>query len=315
MKIKIIVIATLMISSLYSHNAKAQDYQDLQDYYAPIEFNGPGMQSFFKNVFNTSGYVHELLPCSFRHFFEFIDHGIQTKQSRVYVEYVVKLFKNKAKALECINPSTLEHMLERMNIVLKPYVQTPKIDLFQQHKETVHQLLYQNFLERFDLFKKEPKIFLDDLAQTIVQQVTPHSTDNEVSIEQLQQTTTCFLEVVLNKLIWSPDDKELTWTSVKSIATQLEKLMNNNIIASTDDMDDLCWTLVHRYSYFLKLAGSYMPLDVLAHIKNDIVNQDTALFSVEEQEEFMTTKAEHLTQTIRYIEAQALAQEKGIITT
>ena len=272
------------------------------------------MQNFLRNTYNSAEYVQEILPHSFDDMDKFIAHAIKNNLSGEFIKSVFKLFGNKVKGLEYINPSAFEEMLDHMNIRIKDYVKMPTINLFEKQKEAINELLYQSFLTKFDQFKKEPNFFFDSLSQDILKVAGPNKTDDEVSIEQLQHTVTRFLEVALGKLIWSPQDNELTWESVKSIAEKLEALLDNNIITDADDLDDLYWTLIHRYSYFLKIAGAQMPADVFVQIKEDMANQELSLLSLEEQEEYMTTKAQHLAHALAQVEAKMLANEQGIIT-
>ncbi len=315
MKIKAFFLLTCFSFLVYSHNVKANVNQPgIKDHFSSIEFTALGMQNFLRNVYNSTEYAHDILPHSFDHLIQFLIHGTKTNQSRAYIRSVIKLFGNKAKELEYINPSAIDEMLEHMTARIKDYVKVPDINLFEKHKEAVNELLYQSFLTKFEQFKKEPNIFFDGLSKDILRVVDSHKTDDEISIEQLQHTVVRFLEVALNKLIWSPQDNEQTWESVKSIARRLETMLDNHIITDADDLDDLYWTLIHRYSYFLKIAGNQMPANVFDRIKEDMTNQELSLLSLEEQEEHMITKAQHLTHMIRQLEARRLAQEEGIVT-
>jgi hypothetical protein len=118
-----------------------------------------------------------------------------------------------------------------------------------------------------------------------------------------------FLEVGLSKLIWNPHEQEKTWESVKSISHHLATLMKYNIVDDLNDVDELFWTLIHRYRYFLELHNTTMPLSCYAKIKRDIRTQKLMLFELEEQEPFLQSKASCLMHTILAQEAKKRAHE------
>ena len=63
-----------------------------------------------------------------------------------------------------------------------------------------------------------------------------------------------FLEIAMAKLIWSPEEHEKIWENVKAISRQLEVLIQHNILNDANDLDDLYWTLIHRFCFFLEIA-------------------------------------------------------------
>ena len=153
MKIKAFFLLTFFSFPLYSHNVKAGVNQpEIQDHFAPIEFSAFGMQNFLRNTYNSAEYVQEILPHSFDDMDKFIAHAIKNNLSGEFIKSVFKLFGNKVKGLEYINPSAFEEMLDHMNIRIKDYVKMPTINLFEIQIEAIIELLYQSFLTYFDQF-------------------------------------------------------------------------------------------------------------------------------------------------------------------
>jgi len=117
----------------------------------------------------------------------------------------------------------------------------------------------------------------------------------------------------LSKLVWSPEDGEKTWNSVKDISYQLATLVDNNILVDINDLDDLFWTLTYRYCYFLEIAGSDLPLEFFEKVKNDITAQELLFLELEEEDNLFESKASYLTRSLFQAEVKSRAYKKGIV--
>ena len=122
-----------------------------------------------------------------------------------------------------------------------------------------------------------------------------------------------FLDIALSKLIWNAQEPEQIWDSFKTITKNLENLMEHHIINDLDDLDDLLWTLIHRFCYFLDIVRPELPSAFYEQIKDDLTNQQLALLTIEEQEPLIEPKNSYLLQAV--IEGQARKQgaEKGLL--
>ena len=89
--------------------------------------------------------------------------------------------------------------------------------------------------------------------------------------------------------------------------------MEHHIINDLDDLDDLLWTLIHRFCYFLDIVRPELPSAFYEQIKDDLTNQQLALLTIEEQEPLIEPKNSYLLQAV--IEGQARKQgaEKGLL--
>lgn len=256
-------------------------------------------------------YRQDILPNNFSYLMQLLQYGAQTKQTREFAQESFSLFSKVLKGSEYVNSYAFNSFIKRLPGLLKHYFAGPQLEsanqliiehdltLLERLQQTVTSIVYNKFTKDFATCKADPEQFLNDLTYRIV-----NATAQEVTTEQLRQMIIRFLEVGLSKLIWNPQDQEKTWESVKSISSNLATLMKSNIVDDLNDIDELHWTLVHRYRYFLELHHTSMPLACYAHIKRDIRTKKLLLFELEEQEPFLQTKASCLMNTVLTQEAK-----------
>jgi hypothetical protein len=82
-----------------------------------------------------------------------------------------------------------------------------------------------------------------------------------------------------------------------------------------DDLDDILWSLMHRFCYFLELTGSVLPLEFYGEIEHDLTNNLVFFLETKEQDEGIITKKETLAQALLQAKTKAYAYEKmGLLT-
>ncbi len=300
-----IIIACL----LTSHNAKGRDYQHpyssadipgTSAYFARSVFAN-GIGDFLKDIFNAPAYAEDFLPNNFFHMIELLQHGNQTHKDNVYVKAVIRLFANKMKSSSYINVYSFSDLLAQLPSLLEHHFVIKSEGVLSSLKDIIYELQYQSFKSKFPEFKSSPETFLSNLAQQIE------------DAAELRKLMNLFLEVCLNKLIWSPQDQFETWQTTKTIADQLAKLYQRTIIADLEDLNSLCITLLERYCFFLDVAGSQIDIATYEKIKQDITTCHTPLLDLSEQEDVLETKAQRLTRCLLSLEAKARAREQGIV--
>jgi len=248
-------------------------------------------------------------------FMRLIAHVHTTQKPRTYLRSVFKLFTNIVKGAQYIDNYTFTTMLEALPGYIAPYFAVTKYKgmyddtVFDRFKTMIDNALYLKFSTQYDQFKKDPEDFLDALSQEIVQ-----AAQEEINIEQLRQSFMRFLEVCMNKLIWNAFDNEKTWDSVKIISNKLAALLERNILEDVNELDDLYWSLIHRYCFFLDIIGPELSADFYENVKNDIATQQLLLLELEEQDSFIETKAHVLKRAVFTSEAKNKAYAQGILT-
>lgn len=330
MKAKVTLWLLLLMMTLFIHNVKpeeihydinttSEEYLNESDmlfnaFCQPLKFTRSGIRCFLRHSFSRSEYAEEFLPHNFCHFIEFLEFGKDSHQNNVYVQSTIRLFCNKVKACSYVSADAFLNVVERLPKLLESYFVKKPMSLLTEARNTIKRTLYTLFLSKFSYFKQDPDNFFDEVSGDIIEALNNSSFVQEhIDKEQLRQTVMRFLDLTLNKVIWSPLDQDEVWTSVKEISHQLEKLQETSII-NQDELDDLFQSLIYRFIHFLELAGSELSLDLLQKIRDDIHHGKLLFLTLEEQEEFVEAKADRLRKALDATEAKILARKRGIIT-
>lgn len=301
------IIALINNSSAYAMLESSQDVNDML--HRPIEFSSDGITIFLKDTYNHPSYSQDFLPNNFSHLLQFLDHGKKSDQPRSFVKSVMRLFSNKVKGSYYINAYAFSEMLEQLPSLVEDHF-TPERNGCTALQQSINDMLYTSFLEKFSFFKKSPEEFLDELSHNIVK--TLHQDTTDISSAELQAMVIKLLELCLTKLVWCPEDHIYTWQSVKTIANQLSTLMDKNIITDSEDLNDLFITLIERYCFFLDISGTDMPIEYYEQIKSDIASHSYPLLELEEQEPLMEKKSDRLMRAVLESETRVRAHAYGI---
>jgi len=305
---------------LLSHNLKAEDIQQpiyqqefktlahesFQDRLLnPIVFSSSGIQNFIEQIFNRQLYGQEVLPNDFRHLLQFLSHG-QKSGSKAFAKSTFKLFGNKIKSATYINAYAFSHMLKHICPLLETYIKPSPLIFFTASKKQVNTILYDSFLAEFSLFKQDPDLFFENVSEKITDQLrVEYEKDKETTHAEVQSSIHRFFDTCINKLIWSPNEHEIIWDNVKKIAQQLEYCAEKDIIADADELDDLYWSLIHRFNFFMDVASPDLPISFYEKVKHDMASNSLLLYDLEEQEDHMETKGERLMHAVLAGEAKA----------
>jgi len=298
--------------------AAANTYAALEQPVAPTAEKGDERTSVerFTETVKDPSYAHTILPHDFNLMVDLLTYGKQTDQPREYTRSVFKMFGNLVKSAEYVNPSAFSSLLRQIpDLVAHQFSLTeekkalPDNDLFGcdaacYFRNTINSVLYDRFSTEFDLFRKEPEKFLENISGQLADLSQDH-----LEMEQLRQAVIRFLEIGLGKLIWSPQDGEKTWESAKRMGASLATLLKDRIVDDANDLVDLYWTIVHRYCYFIDVAGSAMPLLTYQQIKADIENKRPLLLEMEEQEECLESRSSVLNRCLLVGEAKRRSLE------
>jgi len=324
MRKKYIIIFIFLLMS-YGHNLKTKKMQYLnterefdahyKNPFIPIEFTASGLHNFFENIYNKNWYAKEFLPDSFAHMIQFLEFGKKTNQAGGFLKSVLKLFGNKLKASSYVNSYALVDLLEAIPSLTKQYFVFPEQNFFEENKKIINDLMYNQFASNFSLFKINPKDFLNDLSKNIVTTLQNKTKiiDTHVNLEHLKQSLVRFVELAIGKTIWSPQDHKNIWSLFTGLSKALEELSKQKIVEDVDNLDDMFWSVVHRFCDFLDIVGHELPVEFYSEFKNQLLSANLFMFQIEEQEKSITTKETQLVQALFEGEARARAYQKGII--
>jgi len=289
--------------------------QSYEDPFIPIEFTSKGLHNFFENVYNQFWYGQDFLPNNFTHMIQFLKYGKKSKQDGAFLKSVLKLFGNKIKSSTYVNSYALIELLKIMPKLTKHYFQIPKADILQNNKKIISDLMYSSFVSHFGIFKQNPKDFLNDISENILTTLNQNSgmIEKHVDIENLRQFLVRFLEVSIGKLIWNPKEYKRIWKLFYVAAKNLEKLAENNIISDLDSLDDIFWSLIHRFCFFIELAAQDLPIEFYTRFRNKLTSSDLFMFQIAEQEQAIKSKQQYLVHALFEGEAKARAYKNGIV--
>jgi hypothetical protein len=266
-----------------------------------------------------SAYRRDIYPFDQSLLLDLIKYANTVNEPKTYIRAVLKFFINIAKDTYYIDAESFSTVLEQFATLLpehftshayQDYLQHPvnQLDMLNRLKKINTQILLQNLTTNYAQMRTEPALFVDNLAQQLAQ-----VGQEELDLARLKFTFMMFLEIHLNKLIWSPDDQIETWQLTKKIANQCAALVEKNVLDDLNDLDDLYWTLIHRYGYFVHLTHTLLNDDLFNSIKYDISRHNIHLFELEEQESCIAKRAECLLEAIMAAQAKKAAYERGII--
>ena len=140
---------------------------------------------------------------------------------------------------------------------------------------------------------------MTSLAEQIAKQTNQCVTKQNIEVEQLKKDVLRFFEIAANKLVWAAQDDVQVWQVCNRLADECSICLQAKVLPE-DALDDLCWSIIHRFCYFLDLFASSLSIDFYEQILHDLKNKpDLNLICLQEQEDLMTTKQNFLTHKIQ----------------
>ncbi|MFA6527473.1 MAG: hypothetical protein WCT20_03555 [Candidatus Babeliales bacterium] len=289
---------------------------------AAKNFNDSFME-FIKRVYNHECYA-QVLSQDGADLVQFLD---LTKEAALDPQeaYVgLRLFTNKLKASEVIDDSVLDQILPSIIKNMAHYFSEETkaddggIDFI---KKNIENIILMQLTSHLDQFQKMPETFVSDVSGQIASALQKQwktaqkkmCTTAEAKV-RLRMGINKFLELALSKLVWSPKFPETIWPSFLNIADKLQLLGVHKIIDHMDDMDDLFWTLTHRFCFFLDLTGGALPVAVHDVIEQQLATKAVYFLEMKEQDQGITSKKEILAGALLKSRMRAIAFErKGFV--
>lgn len=287
------------------------------------EFNKSFIK-YIKDIYNEQSYA-EVLSQNGTHFIEFLELASEINLNSETTYVCLRLFYNKIKASELVDDTMLNQVLPHLPKHLDRFFyskdeDTKKINL-TFIKKNLESILLTRITEKLPEFQTQPDAFAQTLANEILTFIRNETDRAERELkkfesrERLRQIVIRFLELSLSKLIWNPRAPESIWQSFLAVANNLQLLGAYGIIDHMDDLDDMLWSLVHRFCYFLDLTGSVLPLEVYEEIEHDLKNGLIFFLEAQEQDFGIKTKKETLAITLLQAKTKAYAyQKKGLFS-
>ncbi len=297
--------APTLTQPLNSNYVTREDRKYINLFVTKIDFNKEGVSLFLHHTFNNKEYSSEFLPYSLTHLTQFLEFAHHYKQSPEFIEGAFRLFHQKSKGAPFITAYSLERFLDKTTPYLEQNLATNQ-SLWKSFKRT----LSQTFREKFSYAQQDPLGFFEYVSKNLESQVT-HQVITPMRVRAIFLR---FLTHNTDKLLWSVHDQELTWQSFKKLGNIFHQLHTTGVIPDPLDANELYWSLVERYCYFLKLSGTQLSLDACKMMKRDLLHEPLVWIHQKEQESMLETKIERVLTAILETEAKIHAKAKGIIT-
>jgi hypothetical protein len=277
---------------------KPQDFDLFSYFLRPINFSTEGIGHYFKYTYNHEKYT-EYLPYNLSHMIQFLEFGKNCNQTEAYAKSIIKLFMQKIKGCEFMNSYNLVTSMPKIADSLEPFMIKKETTFLQEVQKSLKDRFSSIFSNYFSYFQKNPDAFLDALSEQIAKKTNEMHTQQHIDVEHIKKDVLRFLELCINKLIWSPNDAYEAWISINEIATQADYFLRKKLLTDVDALDDLYWSLIYRFTYFLDIAHEHISEETLIQIVQEIHTEKLLLFMIEEQEDVITTKKEFLLQKIK----------------
>ncbi len=320
---RFVLIMSIALFSLYVPTSLAQDTEKsvinqqmppsaLPDFFFnPLEYSQQSFTFFLKRVYNHNSFPQEFLALNFLHVVSGISLAPQSNQPRRFIKQILNLFDQKLIQIY-INPYAFTDLLNQIIIPIARYcnIEKEKNETIEAIKHCIGNCLVDNFHE----LQHNPDTILTDLAQDIyaLTNISSTSTHNQkdITIRELQHAIHHFMARGITNLIWSPTDHYDTWMIARTLARLLETCAERYMI-DTDMLDDLLWTLLKRYTYFISLAD--FDQSFFERVQYDLATEKEALWLLQEREAYITTKLEYLQSVLMEAEIAARMRASGLI--
>lgn len=278
---------------------------------------------YVKEIYNKRNYAN-ILSQDGSHILQFLDLSNEMNLGPETVYVCFRLFYNKIKACELIDDTVVLQILNPLPSLVGRYFVSENTQDFHTNlsiiSKNIENILLTKFTDHLIDFQNEPESFVSKLAteltlyyQKEVETIQKQHMKEE-SVNRLREITIRFFDTALGKVIWDPSMHVNIWESFISMGQGLGQLATDNILNHMDDLDDLLWTLVHRFCFFLDLTGTRLPLSFYQEVETDLENGAVFFLEYKEQDEGITTKKETIMHALVQAKTRALAYEKkGIL--
>lgn len=318
---RLLFIISLITLIHYTHTqtyTQKVNRETLSALTTPIAFTRIGLESFFVEQFNSPLYTECVLPSHFGHLAYLLHYSSNVNEPYDFVLGIFDIFHTRMKDCHWVNALSFSLLLDQ----LPGYLQDMCVQKEQEELEkSIQDILYKRLFARFTKISANPMDginSMDTFLETIDQVVNP--TAREISelvakaaqkrqVRELQDIVTRFIESALEKIVWNPQTQHDSWDSLCILAEQIRQLHESGIIYSAKTVNQLYWTLLYRYGYFLRSTKDLLNPEVFEYIKADIAMHQYDWLATAEAEEFLTPKKEY----IKYILWECITDQQAQI--
>jgi len=232
-----------------------------------------------KQEIEQANFTSDVLPYDFSSMIFLLNEGGYLKDEKhTYFRSVMKMYTNFIKQTPFIDAQHFLLILKELSTILISHVTENQLGILKfqttQYQNTLYTKLLSSFSGQYDVFKNTPQEFLQDLSNTITEDIT-----KTVAYLDFEQQYVRFLETAYSKLLWDPQNIKESWSSVQEIARLMHDQSEKKIMNDSNNIDDMMWSLVTRYGYFLEMFSEEISAATLKKIKTEIDHNASPLFA------------------------------------
>ena len=270
-------------------------------YLQPVTLTDEGIKKLYLYM-NHPLYTERFLPRCFLHVIDLLSYVPGQEHPYEYIKSFMSIFQQKIKQCTWINPFAFIHFLEK----LPELVREPLAMISLEHEEeSLQEYFYDQLLHHSEEWNTDPRGFSLTLAQEVSAYI-----EESVQRYSLRVLITRFIESCIDKLIWSYLDGEYTWKTCKSIGHHIETLYNNGTIPDIETAQQLLWSLVSRFCYYLELSAPMLPLELYQAISSDIAEKKVSWLQYPENDAHLTPKVTYLQHAVEMAQTRTLLYTK-----
>jgi hypothetical protein len=257
------------------------------DFTRPLAYSRESISQFLSTVFNDSQYAQGYLASNLAHIGQLLAVASKHPHPRRFIKRSIGLFSLKFQDIRYLNAYAFCSLLEDLlhHVAPRCNADSDKQRTVESFKKTIGAYL----VDKFELLREEPEEALTELA-THLYELTFERQD--ISIRELQHVLHYFLSQATQALVWSPEEQEETWYCMIAIAHLFEQCTEHNLI-DKEMLDDLYWILLHRYGYFLSLAGQELT-PAFYDVASTALQDMQGFWYTDEREKLIDTKATYI---------------------
>lgn len=279
------------------------------------------LSGYVKDVYNNPNYAN-FFSQNGSHVVDFLELSEELNLEITPLYTCLRLFYNKIKSCELVDDTVLIQILEPLpNLVERHFEKNKEKLSLKILRRNIEKAITFRFEKHVKEFEKKPNLFISKLSEEIINVANEEinylqgNKDKNYMKERFRNLIIRFLEITISKLIWDTKSYHSIWQSVLKISDSIISLANYKIIGHLDDLDDLLWSLTHRFNYFLKITGPLLPPSFYEEVEDDIANGAAYFLEMEELDKGITTKKEILLRTLIQARTKAIAFQDGLFST
>ena len=278
---------------------------------------------YVKDIYNQRDYAKALSQDP-SHIIKFFEESNELNVSMDAFYVGLRLFYNKLKECEIVDATMILDLLKRLPPLLERYfgehVELDVVADFDSMQKNMELIIISKCTEKLPEFAIRPQMCAAEIAQDLTdfyrQQIgaIQQKVKNFKAKERLRDMLIKFFELSLSKAMWYVREREDVWQTFVDLSNQLYNLGNCGVIDHSDDLDDLFWSLVLRYCFFIDLMGPQLPLTFYDEVEQALENKSVSFLELGELDKSIMSKKDILLENLLVAKVRALAfAKKGIM--